>query len=84
LTKDNVFVFNNISNVVILSIDITTMNYLFKPMFTPNKDEFISFINTGKGDLLDVVFVGQMAKRLISFFDVQENVKLFDIQIEDT
>lgn len=81
---ENIFVFNNMNNVVSLTLDTDSLNYLFKPMYTPRTDEFVSFINVGRGVFKNIVFVGEMAKRSISFFDVQENIKLFEVQIEET
>ena len=79
---ENLFIFNNVKSVVSLTLEIKTLSYLLKTVYTPRDGEFVSFVNVGTGKLGDAVFIGGVGSERIGVFDVKNSVRLFDVDVE--
>jgi hypothetical protein len=85
LTMPNlpVVVYNNLTSLTMLNVDIATNNMTLKPLFTPKAGEMITCLGVGSSQYQNCVIASCMLQSSLVFIDIQTESVLFYLQLED-
>jgi len=81
-TNHPVVIYNNLTNLVILTVDHTTKNYTLKSLYTPKAEEILVYLGFGSGNLEDCVITAEAKSQNLVFIDIATENVLFKIPLE--
>jgi hypothetical protein len=77
-----VVIYNNLTNLAILTVDYATKNYTLKSLYTPKAEEMLVYLGSGSGNLEDCVITIGAKDQTLVFIDITSESILFRIPLE--
>lgn len=77
-----VIIYNNLTNLAILSVDYATKNYTLKSLYTPRTDDMLIYLGSGSGSLQDCVIAAGAKDQTLTLIDITSESVLFRIPLE--
>lgn len=81
-TNSSAIIYNNLTNLAILTVDCVTNNFTLKSLYTPKTDDMLVYLGLGSGTLEDCVITVGAKDQTLVFIDIPSESVLFRIPLD--